>query len=515
MSSVDVPRAPGPTGETLLGTLLTGEPDAQAIVTPGDAGGGSTFEALQARVERLARQLRHAGVDRGDRVALVLDPGGPFLECLFAVLAVGAAAAPLNPGYTASELAFYLDDIEPEVIVLPAGGMAAAREAALSRSGLVVADLAIRDGEPVLSVRGASVPAGASINGPGAGDVALLLHTSGTTSRPKQVPLLHRNLMSTVRAVARHYRLGSDDVSYCLMPLFHVHGLVASVWAALAAGGRVVVPVRQSSRTFLRSLEHDRVTWFSASPTILQRMLDRSGAAAPSLRFVRSCSAPLHAGLELRLEEAYGVPVLQAYGMTEASHQISSNPHPPAPRVRGSVGVPTGAEVRIVDDAGRPVEAERAGHVLVRGPGVTPGYLNAPEANQEAFADGWFRTGDLGVLDRDGYLRLTGRAKEIIIRGGENVSPYEVEATLLEHPAVVDAVCFAIPDEKYGEEVGAAVRTRSEVDERELRAFCGDRLARYKVPKAIHRVDAMPTTATGKVQRRQMHALLHGVGGDR
>jgi acyl-CoA synthetase (AMP-forming)/AMP-acid ligase II len=208
-----------------------------------------------------------------------------------------------------------------------------------------------------------------------------------------------------------------------------------------------------------------------------------------------------------RLEVVYGVPLLEAYGMTEASHQMASNPLPPARREPGSVGVATGTEIRVVDGRGADVPAGTAGEVVIRGDGVTPGYLNNPEANAEAFRDGWFRTGDSGTLE-DGYLRLQGRIKEMILRGGENISPYEIEDVLLAHPSVTDAVCYALPDELYGEEVGAAVVVTGTADEGALRSHCRERLAAFKVPKAIRIVDEIPRTATGKLQRRRVAAML-------
>jgi acyl-CoA synthetase (AMP-forming)/AMP-acid ligase II len=340
------------------------------------------------------------------------------------------------------------------------------------------------------------------IDGPDPEDVALLLHTSGTTSRPKQVPLLHRNLAASARNIASFYSLGPDDVSYCAMPLFHVHGLVASVLAALAGGGSVVVPQRFTPRGLLEELEPHGVTWFSAGPTLYTMILERDAksgdhAVAPRLRFVRSCSSALAPALMARVEERFGVPLVEAYGMTEASHQMTSNPLPPDTREPGSVGVASGTEVTIV-----------RGEVCIRGPGVTPGYLGNPEANAQAFFDGWFRTGDLGTIDENGYLRLQGRIKEMVIRGGENISPYEVEGVLTSHPAVREAACFGLPDEKYGEEVAAVVALESEADADELLAHCRERLAAYKAPKTLYIVDAIPKTATGKLQRQRLPALL-------
>jgi acyl-CoA synthetase (AMP-forming)/AMP-acid ligase II len=328
------------------------------------------------------------------------------------------------------------------------------------------------------------------------------------------VPLLHRNLCASVRSIVTHYQLDRRDVSYCAMPLFHIHGLVASVMSQLAAGGTVVLPRRFTPRQLVQCLAADDVTWFSGSPTVLEMVLeraDRAGAVAswPRLRFIRSCSAALSSRVLDALEDRFGVPVIEAYGMTEASHQMTSNPLPPLPRRAGTVGVSAGAEVAIMaKDSATELPAGVQGEVAVRGPGVTPGYLANPEANASAFVNGWFRTGDLGTLDQDGYLRLEGRIKELVIRGGENISPYEVEAALASHPAVREVACFGLPDEKYGEEVAAVVATSDAVTTDELLAHCRRQLAAFKVPKTLIVVGTIPRTATGKLQRQRLPQLL-------
>ncbi len=469
-----------------------------ALVEP-DAGRRVSFGELRGEVEELARKLAGAGVTRGDTVASIVPDGPLFVRLLLATTALGAAAAPLNPTYTSEEFRFYVDDLAPRLVLTTAGDAAAARRAAAG-------DLRFVD------VDGAEFAAAATAPFEPAhpDDVALVLHTSGTTSRPKQVPLLHRNLVASARGIAEFYELTEEDVSFCAMPLFHVHGLVASVAAALAAGGSVVVPSRFAPGRLQRYASEYGVTWLSAGPTFHAAILDRlDGARIRSLRFVRSCSSALSPELHARCEAGYGVPMLEAYGMTEGSHQIASNPLPPRERKVGSVGLPShGVEIRVVDRDGDDVEL---GEVAIRGPGVTPGYVANPAANAESFfGDGWFRTGDRGRIDRDGYLTLDGRIKELIIRGGDNISPFEVEAALKAHPRVADAVAFAIPDERYGEEVGAAVVLTGESDERELRAWCRERLAPFKVPRRIFLLDEIPRTPTGKLQRARIGGRLTG-----
>jgi acyl-CoA synthetase (AMP-forming)/AMP-acid ligase II len=495
-------------GET-LSALFSGAVEKQnvALISPED-GQAVTFASLERAVIQLAGRLRAVGVERGDRVALVLPNGPEFVQILFAITTLGAAAAPLNPAYTADEHSFYLDDLQPRVLLVLAGEMQSARQA--TGPEVTVVDVVVSGRQPPgLAVDGRSVERERAFDGGIDDDVALLLHTSGTTSRPKQVPLLQRNLMASARTVAAHYALGPGDVSYVAMPLFHVHGLVASVFGAFAAGGSAIVPKRLSPQRFWGQMRVHGVTWFSAGPTLHQMILHKQAAevAPPTLRFTRSCSSAMSPALMKRVEDVYGVPLLEAYGMTEASHQMASNPLPPQRRVPGSVGVPTGTEIRVVDTEGADAPVGSPGEVVIRGAGVTPGYLNNPNANAEAFRDGWFHTGDRGVLE-DGYLRLEGRIKEMILRGGENISPYEIEDVLLAHPAVTDAVCFAVADDFYGEEVAAAVVITGTADERGLRDHCRRRLAAFKVPKTIRIVQQIPRTPTGKLQRRRVATQL-------
>jgi acyl-CoA synthetase (AMP-forming)/AMP-acid ligase II len=463
-----------------------------------------SYGRLSASVDALAARLASLGVENGDRVALALPPGPEFLELLLAITALGAAAAPLNPAYGTSEFSFYLDDLQPRAFLLPHGELEAARSAA--QDGVAIIDVTLAPGgPPELSGKGSGPAPRMS---PSPDHVALLLHTSGTTSRPKQVPLRHRNLMASARAIARHYGLTPDDVSYCAMPLFHVHGLVASTLAPLAAGGAVVAPRRVGPGRFWSQLEEHNVSWYSCSPTLHHMVLERAPATRPEgvrLRFARSCSSAMSPELATRLEAYLDAPLLEAYGMTEASHEMAANPLPPARRVFGSVGVPTGAEIRIVDKSGVEVGQGDAGEVVIRGPGVMTGYLANDEANAEAFRDGWFRTGDQGRF-ADGYLTLVGRIKEIIIRGGENISPLEVEAAILQHPAIAEAVVYGIRDEKYGQLVAAAVVPKDELTADDVIAYCRDQLAPFKIPSVVHVVEQIPKTPTGKVQRPRMPA---------
>jgi oxalate---CoA ligase len=440
-------------------------------------------------------------VGRGDRVGIALPNGLPVIVSFLAA-SVAGTAAPLNPAYKEDEFRFYLEDTAATVLILPPDGLDAARRAAGDRIPILTADMDAAGTVSLLGVAGRKPVVPPSVN-----DVALVLHTSGSTGRPKRVPLAHANLSISAGNVARAYALGPDDVALCVMPLFHVHGLVASTLATLSTGGTIVVPGKFNPLSFWRVAKDHGVTWYSAVPTLHQLLLARvtdpasRPAGAEKLRFIRSCSASLPPQLMHDLEAAFGAPVLEAYGMSEAAHQMASNPLPPAPRKPGSVGRGTDVRISIMDTEGRHLPVGARGEVVIQGPNVIRGYENNPEANASSFVDGWFRTGDQGYLDEDGYLTLVARIKELINRGGEKISPREIDEVLLAHPAIAEAVCFGVPHAMWGEEVAAAVVVREPVTEADLLAYCKERLADFKRPKQIHITDAIPRTATGKIQR--------------
>jgi len=495
---------------TLLGLLTSSPAEQIAIILP-EQDIRVSYGALRQQAEALAESLAAAGIGKGDRVGMAFPNGLPAIVSFLAASMVGTAA-PLNPAYKEDEFTFYLEDTSARVLLLPPTGIDEARRAA-GHVPILTVDM---DTAGTVSLSGGA--GRRAIPSPDVDDVALILHTSGSTGRPKRVPLTHANLSISCRNVARSYALSSSDVSLCVMPLFHVHGLVASTLATLASGGTIVVPGKFSPLSFWRIAKDCGVTWYSAVPTIHQLLLARveTGAPRPAgaerLRFIRSCSAPLAPQVMHDLESAFGAPVLEAYGMTEASHQMSSNPLPPGARLPGSVGRGTDVQVSIMDAEGRHLAAGERGEVVIKGPNVTSGYENNPEANATAFTDGWFRTGDQGFLDENGYLTLVGRLKEMINRGGEKISPREIDEVLLTHPAIAEAVAFGVPHPMWGEEVEAAVVLREPVPTADLTAFCKERLAEFKRPKQIHVTDAIPRTATGKIQRRVVAAAFAPTG---
>jgi acyl-CoA synthetase (AMP-forming)/AMP-acid ligase II len=494
---------------TLADLFSQADADHPALLLP-EEGAMTRYRSLAEQVDTLAVMLRQSGLEPGDGVAIVLPNGLEYLASFLAVPRARLTAAPLNPAYKAEEFRFYLEDAGVRAIIVPPGDHPVRGVADDLHLSVWTAD---RDsqGRVQLKCDGQAPSSGATLEPPRPDDVALFLHTSGTTSRPKGVPLTHSNLMGSARNIAAHYGLTPADTSMVVMPLFHVHGLIGATLSTFLSGGTVVVPARFSAGAFWPAIQAHRVTWYSAVPTIHQVLLaraDSDGAPRGGLRFIRSCSSALAPATLAQLESRFCAPVLEAYGMTEAAHQMASNPLPPAVHKPGSVGPGTNVDVGIMDEAGHLLAPGTQGEVVVRGPNVTRGYRNNPEANAASFTHGWFRTGDRGVLDGDGYLTLIGRIKELINRGGEKVSPLEVDAALLSHPAVAEAATFAAPDPKYGEEVHAAVVLKADATAEGLRAHCCARLADFKVPKVIHLAKELPRTATGKVQRRHVAAFF-------
>ncbi|PYJ12556.1 MAG: AMP-dependent synthetase [Verrucomicrobia bacterium] len=451
--------------------------------------------------------LNRLGVGRGDRVAIVL-PQGPNLAVTFLAVAAGATAAPLNPAYVGKEFLFYLEDLQARALILPKGSDSPARAAADSLGTPVIELVPGKNGAERFHLSGVARPLEARAGLAEADDVALVLHTSGTTSRPKMVPLTHRNLLASVRHIGATLQLQPTDRCLNVMPLFHIHGLVACVLASLGAGGSTVCTRAFGAEKFPGWLEHWKPSWYSAVPTMHQAILAHARARPiqplrSSLRFIRSSSAALPPPVMAGLEEAFGVAVIESYGMTEAAHQMASNPLPPRTRKPGSVGLAAGPDVAILDEAGKTLASGRMGEVAIRGPNVTRGYANNPEANATTFSDGWFRTGDQGYFDGEGYLFITDRLKELINRGGEKIAPREIDEVLLAYPGVRQAVTFAVPHPSLGENIAAAVVLKDGAVgcEAVLREFALDRLPTFKVPSRIILVKDVPKGPTGKIQR--------------
>lgn len=504
---------PDSTIARLLWLQAQERPDAPALVAEGCQ--PLTYAELMAQLGAVRSRLNEAGIGRNDRVALLV-PDGPQMAVAFLAVSACATCAPLNPAYRGDQIEFYLTDLKAKALIL-FPGLESPAESVAQAQGLPVFEL-----KPTGSAAGlfelsgghAALPAQGGWASPD--DVALMLHTSGTTARPKLVPLTQRNLCASATNIRRTLRLSEQDRCLNIMPLFHIHGLVAATLSTLASGASLVCTTQFDPESFFSRLETFRPTWYTAVPTMHQAILTAAPAhleliARCSLRFVRSSSSSLPPTVMAALERTFEAPVIEAYGMTEAAHQMASNPLPPAMRKPGTVGLAAGPEVAVMGENSADLLGQgEIGEVVIRGENVTPGYSDNPKANRTAFVDGWFRTGDQGRLDGDGYLVLTGRLKELINRGGEKIAPREVDEALLEHPEVAQAVTFAVSHVSLGEDVAAAVvlRSTARIGERELRRHLFDRLADHMVPTRVLIVDAIPKGPTGKIQRLGLAAIL-------
>jgi acyl-CoA synthetase (AMP-forming)/AMP-acid ligase II len=501
---------------TVADLLRRGDAKAEAIGAPGRR--PMTRGELMALVDKVGGALRAVGVGPEDAVGIVM-PNSAENAAAFVSVACWATAAPLNPAYREDEFDFYLGDLNAKALIIQAGPDAPARAVA-ARRNIRVIEL-IPDESGPAGAFNLSVPfADIGSAHPSPEHVALVLHTSGTTSRPKIVPLRHSNLAASARHIALTLVLTPSDRSLVIMPLFHIHGLIGALCSSLYAGASVFCPPGGfNALKFFGWLDEAKPTWYSAVPTMHQAILARAErnqeiVAASKLRFIRSSSSSLPPQVMRQLEDTFRCPVVEAYGMTEATHQMASNPLPPLARKPGTVGIAAGPEVAIMDQSGNLLPHGATGEIVIRGPNVTAGYANNPKANAEAFTKGWFRTGDQGVMDAEGYVSITGRLKEIINRGGEKIAPREVDEALMDHPAVAQVVTFGMPHPKLGEDVAAVVvlKEGQSATEPELRDFVGGKLADFKVPRKILFMAEIPKGATGKLQRIGLAAKL-GLGG--
>jgi acyl-CoA synthetase (AMP-forming)/AMP-acid ligase II/acetyltransferase-like isoleucine patch superfamily enzyme len=427
----------------------------------------------------------------------------------FAAVAAGATCAPLNPSYRENEFDFYISDLGAKALILWSGMDSPARKVA-EKHCIPIIELtpALEAEAGVFTLTGKKLTPPNNDGFAQPDDTALVLHTSGTTSRPKMVPLMHTNLCSSAHNISLRLELTERDRCLNVMPLFHIHGLIGAILSSLTAGASVVCTHGFDAEKFFGWLDTFRPSWYTAVPTMHQAILaraleNREIIARAPMRFIRSSSAALPKQVMAGLEEVFNAPVIESYSMTEASHQMTSNPLPPLPRKPGSVGVASGPDVAIMGEAGSLLPAGEIGEVVIRGINVTNGYENNPTANQSAFTNGWFRTGDQGRMDADRYLFLTGRIKEMINRGGEKIAPKEIDELLMQHPAIAQAVAFAVPHATLGEDVAAAVilKENTVLTENEIRDFASARLADFKVPTRVVIVDEIPKGPTGKLQR--------------
>lgn len=481
------------------------------------------YSELRDLTARTAETLNALGIGRNDRVAIVL-PNGPEMATSFVAIAACATTAPLNPAYTQEEYEFYFSDLNARALLVEKNSDSPAVRAAQAQN-IQLLELETQADLPagMFSIHSAENGAYAqndSVGVAGPDDIALILHTSGTTSRPKIVPLSQTNVCASAGNIQHTLRLGPDDVCLNVMPLFHIHGLIAAVLATLGKGASVCCSPGFDALKFFSWLDKANPTWYTAVPTMHQTILPRAKRNQEvvdqcRLRFIRSSSSSLPSQVFHELEKTFGVPVIEAYAMTEASHQMTCNQLPPGDRKAGTVGCAAGPEVAIMNESKPDLLSQgQTGEIVIRGENVTLAYENNPTANEECFVNGWFRTGDQGVMDEDGFLTITGRLKEIINRGGEKISPREVDDVLMDHPAVRQVVTFALPHKSLGEEVAAAVSLKEgeSTDQAALRSFASERLAAFKVPRKILILDDIPKGPTGKLQRIGLAKKLGLVG---
>ena len=462
------------------------------------------YKDLKSFVNKIASQLAGNGISNKDRAAIVL-PNGPFMASSFLTLSSYMSAAPLNPSYKTNEYEFYLKDLNPKIVIVEPNSSNEVVGVAKNLN-IPVCEMKIKKDDPSGLFNLFDIESEYQL--PEENDEGLVLHTSGTTSRPKIVPLTNKNIYSSAENISKSLNLSEMDHCLNIMPLFHIHGLIAILAASIRSGASVCASNGFNALKFLELAKSEKITWYSGVPTMHQAILLRAEknlelAKNLNLRLIRSSSASLPPAVFEKLNNVFGCSVIEAYGMTEATHQMTSNPLPPKKQKPGFVGIPAGPEVCIMDEKDKILDQGETGEVCIKGDNVTLGYDNNPEANKNSFTNGWFRTGDQGYFDQNGYLKISGRLKEIINKGGEKISPLEVDNVLMDHPLIEQAVCFGYEDKMLGEDIAAAiiVKEGKNCSETDVKTYAQEKLAKFKIPKKIFFVNEIPKGATGKLQR--------------
>ncbi len=463
-----------------------------------------SYKNLKIFIDNISKQLSGNGITNKDRAAIVL-PNGPTMATSFLGISSYMSAAPLNPSYKSEEYEFYLKDLNPKILIVEKNSKNPSIEIA-KKLNIEICELKIHKDQPEGLFNLFENKSDYSL--PNENDEALVLHTSGTTSRPKIVPLSNNNIYSSSENISKSLDLTDKDHCLNIMPLFHIHGLIAVLATSMKVGASICASSGFNALKFLDLAKSEKITWYSGVPTMHQAILlraNKSGDVAKklNLRLIRSSSASLPPAVFKNLNEVFNCPVIEAYGMTEATHQMTSNPLPPKQQKAGFVGLPAGPEVCIMDDNGNILKQGNVGEICIKGDNVTLGYENNDDANKTSFTNGWFRTGDQGYFDNDGYLKISGRLKEIINKGGEKISPLEVDNILMDHPSIDQAVCFGYEDKMLGENIASAIIIKDgmECSENDVLNYAEKKLAKFKIPKKIFFVDEIPKGATGKLQR--------------
>jgi long-chain acyl-CoA synthetase len=485
------------------------QPDAPFVIAP-ETGLTLTYAQLKRDSEELGRHLAAQGLAKGDKVALLLHNGYQAARLLIGVMYAGYTVTPLNLLAQPAQLGYVLEHSDAKLVFTSAGlvpQLSAAMEKIINKIKYLIID---PDADSIL--KGAT-PAAAALHAVGEDDDAMLMYTSGTTGKPKGCVLSHRSVAAGGEYTSAAHALTREDRVLCAMPLYHINGQIVTAVAPLVHGGSVVMPHRFSASGYWELVSKYRCTWINVVPTMIAYLLNgadprEKGLAVGQVKFCRSASAPLPPDLHRAFEKKFGIGIIETFGMTETNAPCFTNPLAPAKRKIGSPGPAYGNEAKIIDPAtGKTLPAGTAGEIMVRGDNVMTCYYKDPEATAKTLEpDGWMHTGDVGYFDADGFLFVTGRIKELIIKGGENIAPREIDEALLKHPAVLEAAAVGIPDANYGQEIMACVVLKPDASctVEELADFSRRELGKFKAPKLIKLVTELPKGPSGKVQRLKL-----------
>ena len=496
------------------------QPEKTFLITPAaddvEQAEQLSFSALASRVGDIGAALDRAGIPAGAKVAFLLDNGAWTVQLFLGVMASGRVIVPLNAVAGTRQLEHVLGHSDACVALVSENY----RDRLTSLVAATGRDIRIVNVDPVTGPDWSGLSGDpVSVQPPAETDPALLLYTSGSTGLPKGAIISHKAVIAGGKNVVEGHGLSAADRVLCVLPVYHINGAMVTVSAPLVSGGSIVMPARFSARTYWSLVATWQCTWSSIVPTIIKYLLDRADQEPyrfgederlQSFRFGRSASAPLPAVVLQEWEDRFKVPMIETIGLTETAGTVATNPMPPRERKPGSVGLPVGNEIRVVNEVGEECPVGESGELVIRGENLLSLYYKNPEATDGAFRDGWFLTGDLGKKDDDGYLFITGRSKELIIRGGENIAPREIDDILYKHEAILEAAAVGVDDENYGQEVVACVVVREgySCTELELQEFCIDALGEVKKPKIIYFMDDLPKGPSGKILRLQLPALI-------
>ncbi|MEO7743196.1 MAG: AMP-binding protein [Usitatibacter sp.] len=493
----------------LIESQAAQRPEATYFIAT-ETGRGLTFGQLLASSRRIAAYIERQGLPPGAHVSLVMPNGLATLRILLGAMYGGYCVNPVNLLSSPDQMRYVLDHSDcAMVFAAPEWG-----EKVRALLAKIDRPIAVVEVDPDADSLPGETQAEPQRRPPGPEDLALLMYTSGTTGMPKGVMLTHANVTANARIISAEHRLGPTDRATAVLPLYHINAFAVTMLTPLAHGGSLAMPPRFSTGKFWEMAARFECTWVNVVPTIVSYLLEGETPpreALAKIRFCRSASAPLPPEHLLAFQEKFGIGLIETMGLTETVAPAFSNPYEPERRKVGSVGLPSGCEARIVDERGVEVPDGAAGEIVIRGPQVTPGYYKNEAATQGAFfPHGWLRSGDIGVRDAEGFFYVTGRIKELIIKGGENIAPREIDEVLLRHPAVLDAAAVGVPDKHYGQEVMACVILREgrSCTEEDLRDFCVEHLGKFKTPKLIRFVDELPRGPSGKVQRLRLVELM-------